>query len=81
MDNIFQIQETKRYNKINYDIVINRKPSEIPISIDRELSYMGCIVDLDGPNSRVTYQFFEKENQQKAIEFLIRCGWIENKEI
>lgn len=60
----------------NY-ILIQRKPSQIPIHIDRELMYSGCIGHLNGPAGYVAYEFFRQEGFDKSREYLLRYGWKE----
>lgn len=61
-------------------ITIRRKPSQIPIHIDRTIMHLGCIGDMDGPNSRVTYELFFEKGFKEAIEYLTRYGWTQTTE-
>lgn len=69
MNNIFHTQGN--------NIIIHRKPSEMPFSIDLDISRMGCSVSMDGPNKTLTYQYLNEKDFQRAKDYLIKCGWKE----
>lgn len=76
MENIFYTEQQDSGLGMMDCIVIRRKPSQIPVSIDRELLRRAGCSDMDGPNSRVAYEFSDVILFRQAIEFLQKCGWI-----
>ena len=56
-------------------IVIYRKPSDIPERIDRGLTHLAASVFMDGPNSKVVYEFSNADSLSKAEEFLKNMNW------
>ena len=62
----------------NPSIIIHRKPSEIPIHIDKQLMHSGCWASMDGPNSRCEYAWVGLHGLNKRIqaeEYLALYGW------
>ena len=57
------------------EIVIQRKSSNIPEKIDRGLTHLAASVYMDGPNSKVVYEFSNANSLSKAEEFLKNMNW------
>ncbi len=63
-----------------YTITINRKPSEMKSGIDMELLALSGMCHMNGPDSRMVYEFLLPGNFKflRAVNFLDRCGWKRN---
>lgn len=77
MDNIYSTGKALFYGQLRNYILIPRKPSQIPIHIDREIMHSGAICHMDGPNNRVLYEIMFDDKFEKIKDYLNKCGWKE----
>ncbi len=77
MDNIFHTGRAMFYGEERSFILIPRKPSEIPVHIDKKMMHTGCCCHMDGPNNKVVYEFFTEKGFEAAKTYLIRYEWKE----
>ena len=80
MENVFHTTKANFGQGMRNCIVIRRKPSQMPPSIDLELMRLGCIGHMDGPNSRLTFEFFSVEGFEQGKKLLEHCFWKETPE-
>lgn len=57
-------------------IIIDRKPSEIPIHLDMMMMQLAGASSLDGPNNRVTYEFLLPDKIESAERYLKHSMWV-----
>jgi len=72
MENVYELSFADNGRPL---IIIRRKPSQIPISIDMELIRLAGHAYMDGPNSIVTYEFLLPERLEKAEKYLQMRQW------
>lgn len=73
LKNEYEVSRSDRGRDV---LTIHRKPSQVPVHVDRTLSHLGCMVSMDGPNSRMDYEFYFPDGLKKAEEYLTRCDWV-----
>lgn len=82
MDNIYTTKKVLDYGSLINVITIHRKPSEIPMSLDRQLSHLSQCGFLNGPENYVEYRFIIDTNGvrfQEAKKVLDLNEWKEEE--
>lgn len=75
LPNVFYTETQDFGLMTRYCIIIPRKPSEIPGSVDMDLIRRAGQSEMDGPNRKVTYLLSNNDIFHAAVEMLKRCGW------
>lgn len=75
MTNEYEVSETAQGRPT---LIIRRKPSDIPIHIDMEVTRIAGMAHMDGPNGVCCYEFIGDRGEAKlakAEEHMQMCGW------